>query len=103
MKKKAQKILYNYDLLKQKIEERYGTRKAFAEALGIAENTLSLKMNHVLCFTQDEITRIRNLLELSPTDMAYTFLISANESKMYFSKRQQGEAEPEIIAKEGQP
>jgi len=36
---------YKYRKLIGRIIETYGTRKAFAEAVGISENYLSLKLN----------------------------------------------------------
>lgn len=49
--------MYDYSKLKGRIVEIYGTQGNFAEALGIAKTTLSLKLGNRREFTQKEITR----------------------------------------------
>ena len=55
---------FNYDKLKGKIVERFGTQGNFAKALGVSERTLSLKLNNKIFFSQDEISKISNLLDI---------------------------------------
>lgn len=53
---------YNYSKLLGKITEVFGTRAIFAEAMGMSERTLSLKLNSVRSFKQTEISRACTLL-----------------------------------------
>lgn len=56
---------YQYRKLIGRIVEVYGTRKAFAEALGLSENSLSLKLNGKTGFSQDDIIEWSKLLNIS--------------------------------------
>ena len=56
---------YHYRKLIGRIVELYGTRKAFAEALGLSENSLSLKLNGKTGFSQDDIIEWSKLLNIS--------------------------------------
>jgi len=56
---------YQYRKLIGRIVEVYGTRKAFAEALGLSENSLSLKLNGKTGFSQDDIIEWSRLLNIS--------------------------------------
>ena len=55
---------FNYDKLKGKIVEKFGTQGNFAKALGVSERTLSLKLNNRIFFSQDEISRMTKLLNI---------------------------------------
>lgn len=57
--------MYQYNRLKGKIIEKYGTRKAFAKAVGISENSLSLKLNGKTGFSQEDIEKWSSLLDIS--------------------------------------
>lgn len=57
--------MYQYNKLKGKIVEKYGTRKAFAAAVGISENSLSLKLNGKTGFSQEDIEKWSKLLGIS--------------------------------------
>ena len=39
-------MMFNYDKLKGRIVEKFGTQMAFSKALGVSERTLSLKLNN---------------------------------------------------------
>ena len=54
----------NYDKLRGKIREVFHTQEAFAEALGISKTSLSKKLNGSVYFTQDEINRSCELLNI---------------------------------------
>lgn len=56
---------FKYSKLKGRIIERYGTRKAFAEAVGITESTLSLKLNDKAGITREDILAWSDLLGVS--------------------------------------
>lgn len=65
---------YRYDKLLGKIVEKYGTRGEFARKMGISQRSLSLKLNNIRHFTQDEIQRATLILDISPEEVgAYFF------------------------------
>ncbi len=47
--------LMDYRKLRGKIKEVFGTQKAYGEALGLSERSVSLKLNGTVPFTQPEI------------------------------------------------
>lgn len=53
---------YDYSSLKGLIVAKFGTIKEFSKALGITENSMSRKLNHLSCFTQDEIIKSSEIL-----------------------------------------
>lgn len=58
-------MAFNYDKLKGRIVEKFGTQGKLARALGVSERTLSLKLNNKIFFSQDEITKISKLLNIA--------------------------------------
>ena len=61
-----EKLFFDYSKLAGRIREKFGTQKAFAKKLGISEGSLSLKMTNYHYFSQAEIRRAVQLLELYP-------------------------------------
>jgi transcriptional regulator with XRE-family HTH domain len=55
---------FNYSKLRGKIIEKFGTQGNFAKVLGVSERTLSLKLNNKLFFSQDELAKISELLNI---------------------------------------
>ncbi|WP_326511378.1 DUF739 family protein [Clostridium intestinale] len=68
---------FNYNKLRGRIKEKYGTQGSFAEALGVSERTLSLKLNNKIFFSQDEITKGSELLN-----------IGADKIQVYFFEKE---------------
>lgn len=64
---------FNYNKLKGKIIEKYGTQAAFAQGMGISERTLSLKLNNKIYFKQDEITKAASLLNFNADEICEYF------------------------------
>lgn len=60
--------MYQYRKLKGKITEKYVTQKAFADALGISENSLSLKLNGKTGFSQKDIVKWSLLLGINQAE-----------------------------------
>ena len=58
-------MAFNYDKLRGKIIEKFGTQGRFAKAIGVSERTLSLKLNNKIFFSQDEIAKISDVLEIT--------------------------------------
>ena len=67
------KTQYEYRKLIGRIIEKYGTRKSFAEAVGISENSMSMKLNGKTDFSRDEIARWAELLDIAVTDIGNYF------------------------------
>lgn len=66
-------MAFNYDKLRGKIREKFRTQENFASALGVSEKTLSLKLNNKVFFTQDEISKCAELLELKHIEIQEYF------------------------------
>ena len=64
---------FNYSKLRGKIIEKFGTQGSFSKALGVSERTLSLKLNNKIFFSQDEITKMSELLSISPDKIQVYF------------------------------
>ena len=59
----------DYSKLKGRITEVLGSQRAFAEALGLSERTVSLKMNGLIDWRQDEMIEAIRILRLSESDI----------------------------------
>lgn len=55
---------YDYRELQGDIRREYGTQGAFAKAMGMADATLSLKLNNKAEWSQDEMTLAIKLLHV---------------------------------------
>ena len=47
--------MFDYSKLIGRIIEKFGTRRAFAEAVGISENSMSQKLSNKMAITTDDI------------------------------------------------
>ena len=65
--------VFNYNRLRGKIREVYGTEADFAEALGIGRVSLSKRLNNSADFTRNEMLRTCDLLHIAPEDTAAYF------------------------------
>lgn len=65
--------MFNFDKLTGRIIEKYGTRKAFAVAMEMAENSLSDRLTGKVHFRMDEIYKAANLLDISPEEIGQYF------------------------------
>lgn len=65
---------YKYDKLRGRIIEKYGSQEKFAEILGISSNSMSKKMNGKTGFSQKDIVRWAELLDIDkPAYSEYFF------------------------------
>lgn len=72
---------YNYSKLKGKISEVFGSQKSFANAIGLSERTISLKINNKISFTQTEITKSMKALGLDESEVQqYFFALETQNS-----------------------
>lgn len=74
-------IKYNFDKLKGKIKEVFNTQNEFAEALGIAPNTLSSKLNNQFDFSSNEISRAVDLLKINSPVEAWNIFFTKEVEK----------------------
>lgn len=68
-------MLFDYNKLRGRIVEKYGSQRAFAAALGVSERTLSLKLNNKIFFAQDEINNAVSLLEIDIHNVKEYFFV----------------------------
>ena len=57
-------VNFDYSALRGKIIEKFGSQKDFASALGLSERSLSMKLNNKVYFTQDEMSKTAQLLDV---------------------------------------
>lgn len=66
-------MAFDYNKLKGRIVEKFGTQAEFAKSFECSERTLSLKMNGKIPWKQTEIVKAIKLLELSENDIQEYF------------------------------
>ena len=65
---------FNFNRLRGKIIERYGSQAKFAKELGLSQNSLSRKMNNKTRFTSTDMVKIKELLSIPNNELdAYFF------------------------------
>lgn len=64
---------YDYSKLCGLIVEKYNTQARFAEAMGLSERSISLKLNGRVGWKQSEIARACELLGIQATKIAAYF------------------------------
>lgn len=65
---------YDYSRLQGRIREKFGTHEKFATAINLSRVSLSLSLNSKREFTQDEINKTIEVLDLGVEDIpAYFF------------------------------
>lgn len=62
-----------YGALREKIKTKFGTIGAFANAIGKDRSTVSQKLNGIVSWTQDEIERACELLEIPKSNIPDLF------------------------------
>ena len=64
----------DYSKLLGKITEKFGTQAEFANAMGVSERSISLKLNNKVSWKDSEIAKAVDILGLNPKDIpAYFF------------------------------
>lgn len=67
-------MAFDYSKLAGRIVEKFGTRSAFAKAMGWSERTLSLKMKGRVQWSQTDMNRTAEVLDFPYSDIgAYFF------------------------------
>lgn len=69
-------MAFDYSKLDGKISEKFGTRGAFAKAMGFSERTLSLKMSGQVPWKQPDMARACEILDIRKKDIpSYFFAV----------------------------
>lgn len=73
---------FNYSKLRGRIKEKYVTQENFAQKMGVSRTTLSQKLNNINEFTQQEINKAVELLDLPVEEIPiYFFVIEVQKSE----------------------
>ena len=73
-------MLFNYNKLRGRIVEVFGSQSKFAKSMGWSERTLSLKMNGKIPWKQTDIVKAIKLLKLTDDDISdYFFLLEVQK------------------------
>ena len=64
---------FDFSKLLGRIIEKFGTRSAFAAAMGLAESALSNRLSGKTHFDADEIYLASQLLDIEPQDISVYF------------------------------
>lgn len=72
---------YNFDKLKGKIKEIFNTQNEFAEAMNMAPNTLSSKLNNQFDFSSSEISKAIDLLKIESKEEAWNIFFTKQVEK----------------------
>lgn len=68
--------MYDYNKLKGKIIEVFGTQREFAKAMKLSERTMTLKLNNKIDWKQSEIVEACRLLGIKEEEvMEYFFAL----------------------------
>lgn len=87
-------LAFDYSKLRGKIKEVFGTQDKFAKALGISGATLSLKLNNISEFTQQEMAASMRLLH-EPARSVDKYFFASLVRKTEQKSKQKGEREHE--------
>lgn len=63
----------DYSKLLGKITEKFGTQANFAEAMGMSERSISLKLNNRTSWKDSEISKAVEILGINPEDIPSYF------------------------------
>lgn len=66
-------MAFNYAKLLGKIVEIFGTQRKFAEAMGLSERTISLKLNGKMGWKQAEIVKASSVLSIPENSIVEYF------------------------------
>lgn len=66
-------VQYEYRKLRGRIVEKFGTNKKFAEAVGVSENSMSLKLNGKTGFSKEDMILWGKLLEIDVSEFGDYF------------------------------
>lgn len=67
-------MMFKYAKLKGKIKEVFGSQRAFAEAMEMKPSLLSSKLSNRCGFSQEEMKKAADLLNLKNAELVYFLL-----------------------------
>jgi hypothetical protein len=71
---------FDYSKLLWRIKEHYGKQGVFAAAVGLSERSVSLKLNNIRGWTQQEIIRCCDVLMIPYAEISdYFFTVSVHK------------------------
>lgn len=65
--------MFDYSKVRGKIREKFNTQDEFASAMGFSKTTLSYKLNNKVEWTQKEIEKAAELLEIEKAEIPLYF------------------------------
>lgn len=68
-------VKHDYSKLRDAIKEHFGKQSVFADLMGLSERSVSLKLNNMRCWTQDEMRTFCNLLGIEYTEIPKYFFV----------------------------
>ena len=68
-------MAFDFNKLRGRIVEMYGSQQNFAKEFGVSENTLSLKLNNKVRFTRDDVIKITEMLGI-PQDLIGSYFFT---------------------------
>lgn len=72
---------FNFNKLRGRIIEKYGTQTAFVKDFGVSENTFSQKMNNRVRFNTDDIIKIAKMLDIPENELGEYFFCTSSLKK----------------------
>lgn len=66
-------MAFNYNKLRGKIREVFGTQDKFAEAMGLSNTSISFKLNNKSEWSQQEINKASRILGITDSEIALYF------------------------------
>lgn len=66
-------MAFDFRKLRGRIKEYYGSEKAFAEAMGMAQSSLSARLNNLIHWDGAETKRVCDLLEIPDDEVVAYF------------------------------
>ena len=75
-------MAYDYRRLLGRIVEVFGTQYSFAEAMGLSEHSLSVKLNNRRYFKQSEIQKACELLNITPAEVSDYFFTAEVQNNL---------------------
>lgn len=68
-------VRHDYTKLRKAITNNFGKQCVFAAAMGLSERSVSLKLNDIRCWTQIEMKRFCDLLNIPYTEIPSYFFV----------------------------
>lgn len=66
---------FNYNKLRGRIREIFGTQEAFGKAIGLSNTSISAKLNNKVEWTQQEINKATEVLKIADSEV-YTYFFT---------------------------